>query len=72
MGRGPDWLPGEREEEEFGSRTKPVSIVEALWRVIRLQSKIVAVLGEGQEEDREKIMPWTRTSTEISALQMKN
>ena len=67
MGR----LPGER-EEAFRPCPEPVSLEEALRRVSRLQSETVAALDDGQEEDGDEVISWTRTPTGVSALQRED
>ena len=68
---GPDWLPGEM-EEAVGPCPQAVSLEEALRRVSRPQSETVAALDNGQDEGGDEVISWTRTPTEVSALQRED
>ena len=65
---GPDWLPGEK-EEAFGPCPQAIQLEEALRRVGRPQTDIVAMLSDGEVQDDNEAISWERTPLEISSLQ---
>ena len=67
----PDWQPGEK-EEAFGPCPQAIPLEEALRRVDRPQTDIVAMLSDGDVPDDNEAISWERTSLEISSLQKED
>ena len=68
---GPDWLPGEK-EDTFGPCPQTIPLEEALRRVGRPQTDIVAMLSDGEEQDDNEAISWELTPLEISSLQKED
>ena len=66
--KGPDWLPGEK-EEAFGPCPQAITLEEALRRVGRPERDIVAILSDGESQEDNVAVSWERATLEISSLQ---
>ena len=68
---GPDWQPGEN-EEAFVPCPQVIPLEEALRRVGRPQTDIVAMLNDGDVPDDNEAISWERTPLEISSVQKED